>query len=238
MPNINLKEVYDTISGDYKAGLAERKVDKSQGMSTLIEAIKLFDENYGKGAEKTALADYNQSAVTSGLSGSTRGAAVSAGMKNQFEDVRRGRLGDALAQFAQFLSGFNSGAPNAGNLGYIATGGFGAQSNLEAQRFAQDQASFPSVISGNQQGLGYQPSSSGGGGYSRSQILNPANMSGSAGSSGSAWGGIPSAQSQQQTDKPRPTYAGMWATQEEPDDPSAWAQQMSDAWLDPSAQGF
>lgn len=210
MPNINLKEVYDRISQDYETGLEERKEDKSQGMSALMEAISLFDESYGKGAEKTALANFNQSAVSRGLSGSTRGAAVSTGMKQGFEDMRRGRLGDALKSLAQFLSSFQSGAPNAGNLGYIATGGFGAQSDLEAQRFAQDQASFPATISGNAQGAGYQPPSS------RTSFPNPFSRGGNASGSaqvsdaGGAWGSL-STDMATETKQKAPTFAGMSA---------------------------
>ena len=210
MPNINLKEVYDLIKRDYETGLTERKEDKSRGIESLMEAIGLFDESYGKGAEKTALADYEQSAVSRGLSGSTRGAAVSTGMKHQFEDVRRGRLGDALTQLSQFLSSFQSGAPTAGNLGYIATGGFGAQSSLEAQRFAQDQASAPSIINRSVGGQG-----SGGLGGSPSPFQRSGSVSGSvadSGDSGGAWGGL-AADVAKETSRGRgaPTFAGMEA---------------------------
>jgi len=210
----------------------------------LMEAISLFDENYGKGTEKKALADYNQSAVSSGLSGSTRGAGVSTGMKQGFEDVRRGRLGDALAQLAQFLSSFQSGAPNAGNLGYIATGGFGAQSNLEAQRFAQDQV--PTVANRNSMGSRSQPQratstgvsssgSSGSSGSSSPYINYPgSNSSGSAqgydnSGGGGAWGGLSAGISEQQENRPRQTIAGMWATKDTPpppepaDAPAPWS---------------
>ena len=189
MPNINLKAILDELLAGYRTGQTERQQDKAGGIAALQQAISLFDENYGKGTEKKALASYNQGSVGKGMAGSTRGAAVSTGMKQEFEDMRRGKLGDALTQLAQFFSGFDTQRPNAGNVAYAATGGFGGQMGLEAQRFAQEQASFPSVISGNQQGLGYQPSSGGGGTtnpFSRGSFNT--NVSGSTVPNDSAWG--------------------------------------------------
>jgi hypothetical protein len=222
MPNINLKEILDELLAGYRTGQTERQQDKAGGIAALQQAISLFDENYGKGTEKKALASYNQGSVGKGMAGSTRGAAVSTGMKQEFEDMRRGKLGDALTQLAQFFSNFNSQRPDAGNVAYAATGGFGGQMSLEAQRFAQEQASYPSVISGNQQGLGYQPPSFSGGGGGGGGTTNPflrgsfgnTNVSGSTVSNDSAWGSTPQEISKQAQiqNSTRQTVAGMWTT--------------------------
>lgn len=188
MPNINLKAILDELLAGFRTGQTERQQDKAGGIAALQQAISLFDENYGKGTEKKAVASYNQGSVGKGLAGSTRGAAVSTGMKQEFEDMRRGRLGDALTQLAQFFSNFNAQRPDAGNVAYAATGGFGGQMSLEAQRFAQEQASFPAVISGNQQGLGYQPPSGGGGGTSSNPFGRSPFVSGSTEPGDGAWG--------------------------------------------------
>jgi hypothetical protein len=182
--------------------------------------------------ERRALADYNQNLVGRGLSGSTRGAAVSAGMKSEFEDIRRGRLGDALAQLAQFLSSFESKAPTAGTISHLATGGFGGLLQEEmaglggrteptgvASRFGQGPYGTPggglandpfSTFGRNSTGAGGAGGFRRGGGGSSS---SGGSSSGGAGGGG-AWGSLSSDISQEQGQQSRDplTFAGMWST--------------------------
>lgn len=219
---IDLRAILDELLGDYRTGQKERKKDKASGMSALMEAIGLFDASYGKGTEKRAQAKFAQSASSRGLAGSTVPAAISTGLGQEFEDMRRGRLGGALSNLAQFLSSFDMQRPTAGTVAHTATGGFGALANVSAQNVALNQPR--DVISGNQQGLGYQPPSSS---TFRSAANTPfrgrTSVSGSVDTGGSAWGGLQTDISQQNVNKPRMTIAGMWATKDKPlgPDPAA-----------------
>ena len=76
------------------------------GIAALQEAIALFDKDYGKGMEARARASASQQAVLSGLGGTTRPGAVSAGLTAEFEDMRRGRLATAQTNLGQFLGSY------------------------------------------------------------------------------------------------------------------------------------
>jgi len=80
---------------------------REQGaIAELQKAIKLFDKNYGKGMEAKARASAVQQAILSGLGGTTRPGAVSAGLKAEFEDMRRGRLAEAQTNLANFFGNY------------------------------------------------------------------------------------------------------------------------------------
>lgn len=76
----------------------------SIGATTLQNVVKQFGPGYMAGQKRSALAGAQQSAVSSGLSGTTRPGAVSAGMLANFEDKRRTRLADAMGNLAQMQS--------------------------------------------------------------------------------------------------------------------------------------
>ncbi len=85
-----------------KGRKAQEKREK-QGIGALQQAIALFDKDFGKGMEARARASASSAAVTSGLGGTTRPGAVSAGLSAEFEDMRRGRLSGALGNLQVFL---------------------------------------------------------------------------------------------------------------------------------------
>lgn len=240
---IDLRAILDELLGGYRAGQEERQEDKASGISALMEAIGLFDASYGKGTEKRAQAKFAQSASSRGLAGSTVPAAISTGLGQEFEDMRRGRLGGALSNLAQFLSSFDAQRPTAGTIAHTATGGFGALANVSAQNVALNQPR--DLISGNQAGLGYQPPSSSG---LRSAASSPfrgrLTTSGSAGTGGSAWGGLQTGISQQQQQASRttgPTFSGMIAgsgTEHEATDYSSWLySRTTPDWAEEAALG-
>jgi len=81
--------------------------DREKGaIAALKEAIALFDEDYGKGLEAKARASASSQAIKSGLGGTTRPGAVSAGLSAEFEDMRKGKLAAALANLSSFLGGY------------------------------------------------------------------------------------------------------------------------------------
>lgn len=97
--------------GGYVGGLPTREAEdrarqlerEQGGIAELREAIALFDEDYGKGAELRAMASASSQLISSGLGGTTRPGAVSAGMSAEFEDLRRGRLSTAMTNLANFF---------------------------------------------------------------------------------------------------------------------------------------
>lgn len=195
MPNIRLDEIVNQFSGEHK-----------EALRTLREVIEMFGSKRITGAERTAQSKYAQQAVGRGLAGSTVPAAVSAGMSADFEDIRLSRLAEAMNNLAKMFA-----SPEI--ISHTATGGYGAQLSKEAQRFEQEQASFPSVISGNQMGLGYQPPS-----RSISPFSGPPGtfrraVSGSV-DGGSTWGQTSGNIAQADANRPRQTIAGMYTTKD------------------------
>lgn len=87
-------------------GRKKQEKREKLGISTLQKAIALFDKDFGKGMEARARASASSAAVTSGLGGTTRPGAVSAGLTAEFEDMRRGRLSGALGNLSSFLGSY------------------------------------------------------------------------------------------------------------------------------------
>jgi len=81
---------------------AERKDRYQEGLRPLQEIKDLFGPSYMKGVERTALANVDAGLISRGLGSTTRPVAMSVGMKGQFEDIRRGRLADALAMMSRY----------------------------------------------------------------------------------------------------------------------------------------
>lgn len=76
----------------------------ANGTASLKEAIKMFGPEYTTGQRKGILASVGQSAVSSGLSGTTRPGAVSSGMLADLETTRRTKLAGLMSQLAQMES--------------------------------------------------------------------------------------------------------------------------------------
>ena len=80
----------------------ERQQRYQEGLRPLQQAVNLFGPGYMRGVEKTALANANAELISRGLGSTTRPVAMSVGMKGQFEDIRRGKLADALSRLSQY----------------------------------------------------------------------------------------------------------------------------------------
>jgi len=120
-----LSSLLEQLYKDYRGIETQRGERYQAGLGELAEAAGLFGPGYGVGMEREALAGAKQSLIGRGLGGTTRPMAVSAGMKAQFEDLRRGRLAEALGQMAGYRRTFPEGTATAGILSHLATGGFG-----------------------------------------------------------------------------------------------------------------
>jgi len=131
-----LKQFYE----DYRGTEQRREERYGAGLAELGEMTGLFGPGYGAGMEKAAMAGAQQTLIGRGLGGTTRPMAVGAGMKAQFEDLRRGRLAEALARTAEYRRTFPEGTATAGVLSHLATGGFGAGLSAERLDLAQQQA--------------------------------------------------------------------------------------------------
>ena len=80
----------------------ERATRFQQGLQPLQQVVDLFGPSYMRGVERKALANVDAGLVSRGLGSTTRPVAMSVGMKGQFEDIRRGRLADALAMMSRY----------------------------------------------------------------------------------------------------------------------------------------
>ncbi|RKY08367.1 MAG: hypothetical protein DRP65_09205 [Planctomycetota bacterium] len=116
---INLGELLNTLRG-------ERAQRYQSGFNILRGVADLFGPGYMKGAERGALASMEQSMASRGLGGTTRPGALSVGIKQGFEDIRRTRLADAMTNLGQFIGG---SMPSASTLAHLATGGFSRSSD-------------------------------------------------------------------------------------------------------------
>jgi len=127
-----LSSLLQQLYQDYRGIETERKERYGAGLSELAEVAGLFGPEYGAGMEREAMAGAQQTLIGRGLGGTTRPMAVGAGMKARFEDLRRGKLAEALSQMAGYRKTFPEGTATAGILSHLATGGFGG--GLEAAR--------------------------------------------------------------------------------------------------------
>lgn len=196
----DLRDLFSKFKGEHKSGI-----------NLLKQVIAMFDKSSITGAEKRTQAKFAQSAVSRGLAGSTVAPAVSAGLSKEFEDIRVGRLTEAMNNLANFFA-------SPGTIAHVATGGFGEREEPTGSVAPPGFGYGPRggyVTSGNQQGLGYQPPSNFGqrsnfSGGPAGASFRQGNVSGSVADSGSAWGATAFDISQQSTKK-RQTIAGMWA---------------------------
>jgi len=118
---------------DYTKTEGQREQRYASGLSDLAQVTGLYGPGYGAGMEKAALAGANQSLIGRGLGGTTRPQAVSAGLKAEFEDLRRGKIAEALTRTADYKRTFPESTATAGILSHLATGGFSAGVNAPPQ---------------------------------------------------------------------------------------------------------
>jgi len=85
------------LSGILESLRQERSSRYQTGLGAMQRAADLFGPGYMKGVERGALASMEQGMVGRGLSNTTRPGALSVGIKQGFEDIRRTRLSDALS---------------------------------------------------------------------------------------------------------------------------------------------
>jgi len=97
--NINQEK---TLQQD-KTAQATREKD---AVTTLREVIDMYGPKYNAGMKKTALAAANAKLIQSGLGGTTRAAAVSGGIASTFEDMRMGKLMEAMNNLSGFLGSY------------------------------------------------------------------------------------------------------------------------------------
>lgn len=109
----------------------------ANGTATLKEAMKLFGPEYVSGQKKGILASVGQSAVSSGLSGTTRPGAVSAGMLANLEQERRLKLAGLTSNLAQMQS---TEQMEAGRLGLSKAALALEKATAESQRRLTEQA--------------------------------------------------------------------------------------------------
>jgi len=109
------------MRADYEAAVKARRERYEGGIGILEEVAGMFGPEYLKGEEKRTLADVEQAMVGRGLGGTTRPAAVGAGVK---ADIRsralKGRAG-AMTNIAQYMAGFQDIYPQPGTLASLAT---------------------------------------------------------------------------------------------------------------------
>ncbi len=157
MPNdINLSQWLGTMYQDYTAGRARKETMFGKGVGALEGYADIFRPGgeYGAGieamigrGEKKAVASGYQNLVSAGLANTTMPMHLQQtyqeeiGMPTRLrsEDIRMERLGGALGSLGQMYAGYQSGAPSAGDIAHMATGGFGTmmQSRIADMNAAQ-----------------------------------------------------------------------------------------------------
>lgn len=196
-----------------KTGREKQAKREEGGIAALQKSIALFDKNFGKGMEARARAAASSQAVLSGLGGTTRPGAVSAGLTAEFEDMRRGRMATAQSNLASFLGSYRDPYAVTPQVNLARTG--------QQNQFALGQQQLQQSALGQQQqyqlGLGQlelgqaqlqanitqtNRGGGGGGGVSDSIWNNP-----TLGNSGSGTGGRPITQ---YTDPDEELYQGGW----------------------------
>jgi len=109
------------------------------GLGDLAQMAGLFGPGYGAGLEHTALTGAKQSLIGRGLGGTTRPMAVSGGLKAHFEDLRRGKLAEALTRMAEYRRTFPESTATANVLAALATGGYGQLSAAQQMELGKQQ---------------------------------------------------------------------------------------------------
>jgi len=231
---------------DYTKTEGQREQRYASGLSDLAQVTGLYGPGYGAGMEKAALAGANQSLISRGLGGTTRPQAVSAGLKAEFEDLRRGKIAEALTRTAEYKRMFPESTATAGILSHLATGGFGAGLSAKQLDLAQQTALSQGIPAGGGTIYGgtYGASSfpdmfsiageSGFGGVSAPNFQSPTNGGGQT-SSGATSGNIQGTgfRGIQEYD-PSMVGSSMWAQQGS--QASMWAQQASSGKFDPGGR--
>lgn len=166
----------DQLYKDYRVASNTKKAGYAEGKGLLGSVMDMFQP--GGTFEKAATAEYDRSKqktlasqqsnlVSSGLMASSTPAALENAYETEVGNPFRlnlaagqtDRLGGAMTNAANYESGFDLGAPTAGTLAYLTTGGFAGTQAANAMNAQQ-----PS--SGGSYGSVPSPDFSGGGGSS------------------------------------------------------------------------
>jgi hypothetical protein len=90
------------LKQERKAAQVEEQKRYESGLADIAKVTELFGPEYTAGMEHMAMTGARQSMIGRGLGGTTRPMAVSAGMKAQFESLRRGKMAEALTRMAEY----------------------------------------------------------------------------------------------------------------------------------------
>ena len=148
-----IPKLYELLKSHFEQAETERKQKYTQGLGDLARVTELFGPGYGAGMKKAALAGMEQGMVGRGLGGTTRPAAVGAGMSAQFEDLRRDKMADALTRVAEYRRVSPQSTVTAGTLaGLSGVSGYGPMAGGEQPSLMQGFAS--SLLGGAGAALG------------------------------------------------------------------------------------
>ena len=103
---IDLPGLVKRLEAEFASGKVTQAGRESGAIAELKKAIEQFGPGYGSGMEAKAKASATAGAIGSGLGGTTRPAALSAGLAGEFEDMRRGRLAGAQTNLGNFLGSY------------------------------------------------------------------------------------------------------------------------------------
>lgn len=185
---INLEFLVQRLGDLFEEERGTQAKRESGGITALKDAIKQFGPGYGSGLEAKAKASATAGAIGSGLGGTTRPAAISAGLSGEFEDMRRGRMATAQTNLANFLGSYRDPtAVTPGTLTHAATGGFGG---MLKERMAVEQANQQVREQNRLNRQGSQLPTLGGGGYGGGggSIWDTTSLGSSGGDGGSRTG--------------------------------------------------
>jgi len=176
--------LYSKLFKDYSAGKEKAEGLFGSGLTAMQDAMALFApggafeqsamQKYQQGKTK-AMSGGMQNLISSGLAKSSTPAALERGYEQEVGNPYRtavaaegqGRLASAMQNLANYGLQYQNLYPSAGNLSYLATGGFGALSNQDTRRqqlLAAQTAGTSPFAGSRSSGGGSSGGSSGGGG--------------------------------------------------------------------------
>lgn len=179
MPEIGRETISSLLGGlhkDYVQARDRRLKRYEQGLGEHRKRLDLYGKEYVSGQERTALAAATQRFAGSGMGGTTRPVAVSAGMRAGFEDVRREQRSGIMGDTANYMAGFKDIYPEPSTLSHLATGGFSGM--LQEQQLGMQQAA---AIAG---GVPIDGGRTTGGTYGASSFPDQFSIPGEAGTGG------------------------------------------------------
>lgn len=200
MAAIDLRGLLGRMESQYEEAKKESEQRYKSGLADLAEIAGLFGPGYGAGAKQEVLAESGQALTGRGLAGTTRKMAEAGGIEAYFENLRKGKLAEALKGTAAYQQNFPQIYPEAGELAHLATGGYSGLLGKEQLQLQQAVAQAPGGELGPPKAGGVSveyPSTSGGGGGGIGDIGSPdfslpsGGWSGGGASATTAFGGTP-----------------------------------------------